>query len=307
MSISIAGQIFNGLEMETNSPLFEGSEACRPIVQVVSQNGEILATTACDDAGYYRFDSMAEGQYRIHVETFETFLTGIVPLSKPKNYINVHLRDDATAFFAAPMREDSINGPSFDFVDPKEGFCVGRVTLKDLMGQMSCISSGSLIATPDGDVPIEQLKAGDLVVTGENGLAPIRWVGLLPLAQQTLRKYADLAPYEITPGALGEDLPSRPMLVSPNHRFLLDAEGENQQALVEARLLEGAKGISKRTDRTVTYVQLMFERHETICVNGVWCASGEEGSMPAEALDAGEQRNVFETSMNATPQRMRLS
>ena len=40
-----------------------------------------------------------------------------------------------------------------------------------------CFMEGTLIRTPSGDVPVETLKAGDLVVLADNAVAPVRWLG----------------------------------------------------------------------------------------------------------------------------------
>ncbi len=40
-----------------------------------------------------------------------------------------------------------------------------------------CFTPNTMIATPLGSRAIETLKAGDLVITADNGLQPIRWIG----------------------------------------------------------------------------------------------------------------------------------
>ncbi|MEM7441604.1 MAG: Hint domain-containing protein [Pseudomonadota bacterium] len=40
-----------------------------------------------------------------------------------------------------------------------------------------CFTPGALITTPRGQVPVEDLKVGDLVITADSGLQAIRWVG----------------------------------------------------------------------------------------------------------------------------------
>src|SRR6056297_1430822 len=43
--------------------------------------------------------------------------------------------------------------------------------------QVPCFVAGTLIKTPLGDVPVEQLQAGDLVITQDHGAQPVRWAG----------------------------------------------------------------------------------------------------------------------------------
>lgn len=42
---------------------------------------------------------------------------------------------------------------------------------------VTCFTSGTAILTPGGDVLIDELCVGDLVVTADNGPQPIRWIG----------------------------------------------------------------------------------------------------------------------------------
>src|SRR5579871_4513291 len=40
-----------------------------------------------------------------------------------------------------------------------------------------CFVEGTLIRTPKGDVPVQSLKIGDVVVTGSGALRSVRWLG----------------------------------------------------------------------------------------------------------------------------------
>ena len=41
----------------------------------------------------------------------------------------------------------------------------------------ACFTAGTMIATPSGEVAVEALQAGDLVLTESGASAPVRWVG----------------------------------------------------------------------------------------------------------------------------------
>ena len=76
-----------------------------------------------------------------------------------------------------------------------------------------CFTRGTLIKTDQGERPIEELAAGDMVLTMDHGYQPIRWIGSSKRAAT-----GDLAPILIRKGALGND---RDLRVSPQHRMLL--------------------------------------------------------------------------------------
>jgi hypothetical protein len=42
---------------------------------------------------------------------------------------------------------------------------------------VACFAEGTRIGTPDGLVPVEALRAGDLVLSHFGGVVPVRWVG----------------------------------------------------------------------------------------------------------------------------------
>lgn len=57
-------------------------------------------------------------------------------------------------------------------------------TLLSVLGfdvpSLACFAKGTRIATPGGDVPVEELQTGSRVVTHSGDAAPVVWLGLLP-------------------------------------------------------------------------------------------------------------------------------
>ncbi|MFN6977544.1 MAG: Hint domain-containing protein, partial [Gemmobacter sp.] len=58
-----------------------------------------------------------------------------------------------------------------------DGNVTGRVVFENIEKIIPCFTPGTLIATPRGERPIEDLKAGDKVITRDNGIQEIRWIG----------------------------------------------------------------------------------------------------------------------------------
>lgn len=165
-----------------------------------------------------------------------------------------------------------------------------------------CFAGGTMIATGNGETPIEALCLGDLVRTLHRGLQPVRWIGRRELSDDDLRAWPRLRPIRISAGALGQGLPRRDLLVSPQHRILIDSPIAERmfgtrEMLVAANKLTPLPGIRQvEAARPVTYYHLLFDRHEVILGNGAPSESlftGPEAlkAIPPEARD--ELRHLF--------------
>ena len=146
----------------------------------------------------------------------------------------------------------------------------------DYRDTIPCFTPGTLIATPFGDRAIETLQVGDLVLTRDSGPQPIRWIG-----QRTVLGVGDFAPITFAPGAL--DGITKPLVVSPNHRMLLAGYRAellfgSDEVFVSAKHLVNGSDIRWSDQKTVTYIHLMFDRHEVVTSNGA----------PSESFHAGQ-------------------
>lgn len=163
------------------------------------------------------------------------------------------------------------------FLDAR-GAHVGEIPFSDAQGASPCFTPGTMIATARGEVKIERLKAGDKVITRDNGLQVIRWIGSRKINTAMCLTHAHLAPVRIRKGALGNDLPERDMMVSPNHRMLVANDKtalhfEESEVLVAAKHLTGLSGVDVVRQVDSTYLHLMFDRHEVILSDGAWSES----------------------------------
>ncbi len=151
---------------------------------------------------------------------------------------------------------------------------------------LSCFVSGTRIATPSGDVPVESLSVGDHVLLAPMPdrpavSAPVRWIGYrrLNLARTAVR--ADVAPVRIVAGALAPGVPARDLLVSPDHAMLIDGR------LVAARLLvNDATVVRDLRLRRVTYFHVELDTHDLLLA---------EGAATESYLDTGN-RAMFENA-----------
>lgn len=133
-----------------------------------------------------------------------------------------------------------------------------------------CFTDGVLVRTDKGEVPVEQIKVGDMVLTRARGYQPVRWVG-----HRTVIALGSFTPVEIDAGVIGND---RPLVVSQQHRVLLEGwrtqlvSGEDELLVPAVHLVDGHSVRFKPQGR-VTYVHFLFDHHEIVQSNGCWSES----------------------------------
>ena len=154
-----------------------------------------------------------------------------------------------------------------------------------------CFTPGTLIDTAHGPRPIETLATGELIVTRDNGLQPLRWVG-----SRTVTAKGDFAPIEIAPILLPDA--TAPLLVSPQHRLLWTGSRAqmlfgSDEVLVAARHLLANPAVTRRAGGSVTYMHLMLDQHEVIYVNGAATESFYPGDQALGALSDSGRDEMF--------------
>ena len=162
-------------------------------------------------------------------------------------------------------------------------------------GRMICFTPGTQIRVAEGAVDVVALKPGDFVQTKDNGLQQVLWTGSRRITGARLHVMPELAPIRMTRSALGAGRPDDELLVSPEHRMLVQGAAARDlfncnEVLVHARdLINGETIWIDRMVREVTYVHVLFERHEIVFANGL----ETESFHPAQAaLDAQQMAEV---------------
>jgi Ca2+-binding RTX toxin-like protein len=180
-----------------------------------------------------------------------------------------------------------------------DGNPTGTLDFINIENVIPCFTPGTLIATPKGEMPVESLRPGDKVVTRDNGIQEIRWVGEKPLTGQDLRLNSHLQPVFIKRGALGNGLPEQDMMVSPNHRLLVANDRtqlyfDEHEVLVAAKHLVGTKGVHAVEAIGVTYIHFMFDRHEVVLSNGAWTESFQPGDYTLKGMGNAQRSEIYE-------------
>lgn len=150
-----------------------------------------------------------------------------------------------------------------------------------------CFTPGTQIGTPNGDRLVEDLKTGDLVTTFDNGAQPLLWIGKTKVVAK-----GKLAPIRFEAGTLGLN---RPLLVSPQHRMLIEDWRApflfgHPEALIAAHCLVNGDTVTRVEGGEVEYIHLLFARHEIVFANG----AKSESYYPGHALSLPERETQAE-------------
>jgi len=128
-----------------------------------------------------------------------------------------------------------------------------------------CFLRGTNILTHTGEVCVEALNIGDLVVTRFNGMQPVKWIGRQSYAAHFVQKDQDKLPVRIGANALGNRFPLRDLYVSPGHSMLLGG------SLVLARCLVNGITITQGpAPRQIDYFSVELEDHDCVAAQGAW-------------------------------------
>ncbi len=141
-----------------------------------------------------------------------------------------------------------------------------------------CYCAGTRIQTTRGEVAVEDLAVGDLVVT-LSGTArtprPVQWIGRRRLDLVAHPRPEAAAPIRIRRGAFADGVPHRDLLVSPDHAVLGDGTLICARQLINGTTIRQEQGLSE-----VTYFHVELDTHSIMLAEG----------LPAESyLDTGNR------------------
>ncbi len=130
-----------------------------------------------------------------------------------------------------------------------------------------CYARGTMIRTPDGEMPVERLRPGRQVTTlvdGEPVAGQVRWLGHRRIDLTSHHRPETVAPIRIQRGAFADALPRRDLLVSPDHAIFVDGK------LICARQLVNGTTICQETGWTaVDYYHVELDRHAILLAEGL--------------------------------------
>lgn len=138
-------------------------------------------------------------------------------------------------------------------------------TYTALSEDFTCFGAGTMIATPGGETPVEDLRPGDLVLTADGRAVPVIWIG-----RQTRDKRFTardrITPVRVRAGALAPGVPHSDLTLTADHALILDALAINAGALVNGDTIvwETWGDLPQR----VTTYHVETAAHEVLLANG---------------------------------------
>lgn len=180
-----------------------------------------------------------------------------------------------------------------------DAFGNGRISVQNINETPQpipvCFVEGTRLATVNGDVAVEDLQVGDLVMTRDHGPQPVRWIG--STAHSWPGTDDKLRPIRIPAGSMPGNLPRRDLMVSPQHRILLSQDHfpfvQKAEYLAPAIGLEGYRGIQRDAAcRTVRYYHVLLDHHSILLAEGLSCESFFPGPMGIRMLSLGHRIEI---------------
>ncbi|WP_317055510.1 Hint domain-containing protein [Roseovarius rhodophyticola] len=208
--------------------------------------------------------------------------------------IGVNLRNSSPAFGTveglAFVGQFPPRGVSLEVISAAEG--PGSSGQADIPAAdfVTCFTPGVQIVTPEGNRAICDLRPGDDVINKDGEAVTIRWIGRRCFDHAQLLANPKLCPIRISAGALGNGLPKRDLLVSRQHRMLVQSKIAERMfgasdVLVPAIALTALPGIYIETDvQDVEYIHLLFDAHEVIFAEGAPSESLFTGPMALKSV-----------------------
>ncbi|HFB67839.1 MAG TPA: Hint domain-containing protein [Calditrichae bacterium] len=255
--------------LNDNDPAYEGSGDGD---ETISINGGAFGGTV--GSPYAINISFTDAGGNAHVETFYFFNTG-----------------GSWYFIPAPGSAFTVGATLGNYQSHTVGWNYSDVT---------CFVRGTRIRTANGELPVEDLRAGMMVETLDAGLQKLRLVLQREISEVELAENQKLQPVFMPAGSLGNGLPLRDLRVSRQHRMLVSSPvvqrmfGKNG-VLVSAIKLTVMPGVCVDKEiRKVEYYHLLFDDHQVVFAEGTPSESLYTGELALNALPQEAVDEIFE-------------
>lgn len=167
------------------------------------------------------------------------------------------------------------------------------------VGLPVCLTVDTRVRTDRGWKRAGHLRPGDRVVTSDDGLQPVRWIGRQTVIFRDRPLVQKFRPIVVDAGALGPGVPRWPLTVSPQHAILVQSVHAellfaDPEVFVAAKHL--VNGNSIRVDdgcEQITYCHILLDMHAVIEAEGAPVESLFLGEMALNAVGSEARAEIF--------------
>ena len=159
--------------------------------------------------------------------------------------------------------------PGHEYLVSQPDWKTGRAASPEEVAAMPALGAGTLLATPEGDMPIDWLRPGDRILTRDNGYQPLLW-----LAQHIVPRRAPphSRPITLPHSHFSAEQPVQKLVISPGCPLLL-AGAELELWFAESEMFARASDLAPQAapapGRQAMY-SLLFDAPEVVLAGGVW-------------------------------------
>lgn len=285
------------------------SDAGDGSAELLGLNGQTVAAQSLESVE--RFVAGEEAGAHPDTITLQTVVTDVADIQNLDDTASgVFTPDNGTGAIAfgpgtGTVLSQILNNPghkgSYTITSGDESGQIGNIAFENfetINFKVICFTPNTAILTSRGEVLVQDLREGDLVVTRDNGMQPVRWIGRKKVQAMDLMRQPELRPVLIKAGSLGGGLPLRDMMVSPAHRMLLvnhetDMLFGEHEVLVAAKHLTKRAGVMRAEVTNTEYIHFMCDQHEVVLANGSWSESFQPGEYALGTLENDQREELF--------------
>lgn len=185
-----------------------------------------------------------------HVTSVDTTLKTIQWTAPCTNLDALFNSADGTKRMTASL---SVDGTTGFVTSPQQTF-----------SYLSCFTRGTMLTTPDGERAVETLQEGDLLLTATGAARPVKWIGHRVVSAGRHIFAGRISPVRICQDAFADGLPTRDVLLSPDHAILADGKLISAQQLVN-----GATILLEPHQPEVEYFHVELDTHDVLLASGL--------------------------------------
>jgi len=202
----------------------------------------------------------AEAAYGAYLGTDTPTPVPLTLLNNGENF--AHVANNASD----PLAQDLMSGLGIGQGQMRDISSVDLAMLEDVglpvTADAMCFLRGTLIRTPSGEVPVERLQPGDLVLTHRGNARPIAWIGEGRVLATRGRRTA-ATPVIVRKGALADNVPHHDLHLTKAHALWFGG------ALVPVEFLVNHRSILwDEQAQEVLLFHVELESHDVLLANG---------------------------------------